>query len=125
MNKDKENVEMSGTPLCTAANVCGNTLVSGPVGFMYGPGCTNAIILANDFSGATYRGIGSAFGGGTLQSASIFTNIFNQGVSFHVELDFTHSFGWFLNQNTYVSGTNKTVVPPFLDPASCAVHISN
>jgi hypothetical protein len=108
---------------CTAANVCGNTLVSGPVGFMFYPGCTNALILANNFSNVTYRGIGYALGGGSVQSASVFNNIIGQGVSFHVELPYTNSFGWFLDQNTYV-GTNGAVVPPFCDPASSSVHIA-
>lgn len=111
---------------CTAANVCGNTLVSGPHGFLYGPGCTNAIILANDFSAASYRGIGGwplSIGNGTLQSASIFNNKIGEGVSFHAEVDFLNSFGWFLGQNTYMNGTNA--VPLFCDPLSPAVHIFN
>ena len=113
---------------CTAANVCGNTLSNGPLGFLYGPGCANAIILANNFSNSTYRAIGyfdlPNLGNGTLQSASIFTNSLNEGVSFHAELDYAHSFGWFLNRNTYLNGTN-VVSSPFCDPISSAVHISN
>jgi hypothetical protein len=43
---------------CQFVNVCGNTLVSGGHGFLFFPGGSNALILANDFSASTYSGIG-------------------------------------------------------------------
>jgi hypothetical protein len=109
---------------CLAANVCGNTLTSGGHGFVFEGGCSNALILNNNFAGATYRGIGYGLGGGYLNTAQVFGNILGQGVGFHVQLPFSNSFGWFLGKNTYVNATNESV-PPFMDPASSAVHISN
>ncbi len=58
------------------------------------------------------------------QSYGLTPLIFGPGVSFHVKLPHTHSFGWFLGQNTYLNSSSNSV-PPFLDPASSAVHIFN
>jgi len=57
-------------------------------------------------------------------SARDFRNILGQGVSCHVQLTYTNSFGWFLGSNKYVT-TNSTAVPLFADPASFAIHIFN
>jgi hypothetical protein len=109
---------------CLSASICGNTLVSGGIGFRYDGGCSNALVLNNDFGTTSYRGIGYPFSGGSLNTAQIFSNILSQGVSFHVQLPYATSFGWFLDGNTYLNGsTNK--VPVFLDPLSSAVHIFN
>ena len=116
------------------AGICGNTLVSGGIGFRYDGGCSNALILNNDFGRAAYRGIGAIQAndlligylptGESVNTAQIFSNILGQGVSFHVQLPYATSFGWFLDGNTYLNGsTNK--VPVFLDPLSSAVHIFN
>jgi hypothetical protein len=109
---------------CTQANVFGNTLASGGHGVMFEPQCGNAVIMNNNFANVTYRGIGLAEFGGSVQSASIFNNVLGQGSTFHVQLPAASSFGWFLRQNEYLNASSNSV-PPFLDPASSAVHISN
>jgi len=108
---------------CTWANVFGNTLVSGNYGVSFDINCGNALIMNNNFANATYRGIGIGEGGGSLQSASIFNNILGEGFTFHVQIPFTNSFSWFLNQNIYLNAFTNSV-PPFLDPASSAVHLN-
>jgi hypothetical protein len=80
--------------------------------------------LNNNFSGATYRGIGYLSASDYVNSAQIFGNILGQGSTFHVELPSANSFGWFLGQNEYLDAANKSV-PPFLDPISSAVHITD
>ena len=47
-----------------------------------------------------------------------------QGVTFNVQIPYANSFGWFLGNNTYLDASSNSV-PPFLDPASSAVHIFN
>ena len=84
----------------------------------------NALILNNNFSGAAYRGIGYGSASDYLNAGQIFGNALSEGVSFHVQLTYSNSFGWFLGNNTNVN-TNLDVVPAFLDPASSAVHIFN
>jgi hypothetical protein len=109
---------------CASVNVFGNTLAYGGQGIMFDTGCNNAVIMNNNFANATYRGIGLAVGGGTLQQAAIFNNIIGPGSTFHVQLPFANSFGWFLNQNEYLDASGNNV-PPFLDPISSAVHQPN
>jgi hypothetical protein len=48
----------------------------------------------------------------------------SEGVTYHVQLPYSNSFGWFLGSNSYVT-TNATFVPLFTDPASSAIHIFN
>jgi hypothetical protein len=107
-----------------AANVCGNTMVTGGYGFQFAGGCSSALVLNNIFSNVTYRGIGYWTGGDSLSTAQIFGNMLGQGVSFHVQLPYTNSFGWFLKQNTYLNPSENSV-PAFTDPLSSAAHISN
>ena len=109
---------------CQTASVCGNTLDSGGHGFMFSGTNATALILNNNFSGATYRGIGYLSASDYVNSAQIFGNILGQGSTFHVELPSANSFGWFLGQNEYLDAANKSV-PPFLDPISSAVHITD
>jgi len=115
----------AGCHMFQSASVCGNTLVTGGLGFGFIGVNTSALILNNNFGGATYRGIG-CFGspGYSLNTAQIFGNILGEGVSFHVQLPYTNSFGWFLGKNTYLNAYSNSV-PPFMDPLSSAVHISN
>jgi len=68
------------------------------------------------------NGSGSGPGGDWSALIEIFGNKLGEGVSFHVQIPYANSFGWFLKQNTYMNGTN--VIPAFLDPASSAVHLS-
>jgi hypothetical protein len=109
---------------CQAANVCGNSLVSGGYGVSFTLTNDSALILNNNFTSVTYRGIGYIVTGGSLNTAQVFGNTLGQGVSFHVQLPYTNSFGWFLDGNTYFNGASNSV-PPFLDPLSSAVHIFN
>jgi hypothetical protein len=78
----------------------------------------------NNFANAAYRGIGLALEGGSVQSALIINNILGEGSTFHVQLPFPGSFGWFLYQNEYLN-TYSNSVPPFMDPLSSSAHISN
>jgi len=108
---------------CSWANVFGNTLISAGHGVAFGSQCGNAVIMNNNFANATYRGIGIGEYGGTVESVSIFNNILGSGSTFHVQLPFTNSFNWFLNQNIYLNAFTNSV-PPFLDPAASAVHLN-
>jgi hypothetical protein len=72
-----------------------------------------------------YRGIGYVNYPEIAQpNAEVFSNILGEGVSFHAELPWSGTFGWFLNQNTYINSASNSV-PPFLDPASSSAHVSN
>jgi hypothetical protein len=109
---------------CLSASVCGNTLVAGGQGFVFQGPNRSALILNNNFSNATYRGIGYFTGNDFLNTAQIFGNTLNEGVTFHVQLSYTNSFGWFLGPNIYLD-TNSNSVAPFCDPLSSSVHIAN
>jgi hypothetical protein len=110
--------------ICQQANVLGNTLVAGGHGVLFALNCTNALILNNNFSGAAYRGIGYITMGDSLSTAQIFGNTLSEGVSFHVQVPYSNSFGWFAGSNTYVTNIT-TGAPAFFDPASSAIHIFN
>jgi hypothetical protein len=114
----------AGASGCRTANVCGNTLFAGGYGFNFTGANSNALILNNNFGAAAYRGIGYILSGDSLNSAQVFGNTLSEGVSFHVQLNYTNSFGWFLGNNTNVN-TNSIVVPLFTDPASTTIHIFN
>jgi hypothetical protein len=108
---------------CQTADVCGNTLDSGALGFLFAGTNEMALILNNNFSGATYRAIGYVDAGDRLNTAEILGNILGQGSTFHVQVPLANSFGWFLSQNIYLN-TAFSSVPPFLDPVTSAVHLS-
>jgi hypothetical protein len=107
---------------CQAANICGNTMVAGSRGLWFNGPNTSALILNNNFSNAAYCGIGHSTTGDSLSTAQVYGNTIGQGVTFHVQLPYTNTFGWFLGSNTYVN-TTSTNVPLFADPASSAIHI--
>ncbi len=107
---------------CQSANVIGNTLVTGGHGVLFGFACTNALVMDNDFGAATYRGIGYQATGNSLNAAQIYSNTLGEGASFHVQLTYSNSFGWFLGNNIY-STTNSNSVSLFTDPASSDMHI--
>jgi hypothetical protein len=111
-----------GVSACQAANVCGNTLIGGSRGFAYTGSNTSALILNNNFGAAAYAGIDYQLIGDSLNTAQIFGNTLGEGVSFHVQLTFTNSFGWFLGGNTYLNA-NSNSVSLFADPTSSALHI--
>ena len=82
-----------------------------------------ALILNNNFSNATFGSIGYGAAGDSLNSAQIYGNTLNEGVTFHVQLTYSNSFSWFFRHNTYVEASTN-IVPPFFDPMSSAAHIS-
>ena len=114
----------AGINLCQSASVCGNTLVTGGYGFFFSRSNGGALLLNNNFGGATYRGIGHETGIDTLTNAQVFGNTLGEGVSFHAQLPYANTFGWFFRQNTYVNALSNSVAP-FFDPASSAVHLCN
>jgi hypothetical protein len=79
--------------------------------------------LTKRIANVTFRGIGYGTRGDSVTSAQIYGISLAQGVSFHVQLPFTNSFGWFLRANSYLNASRKAV-PAFLDPASSALHLS-
>ena len=103
-------------------NICGNTLLNGSFGVWYDANCGSVLILNNDFSGATYRGIGYMNGDSSLPNAQIYQNIFGEGLSFDAQIAPYNGSGWFLYGNQRPTGQNS--VPLFLDPAASSTHIS-
>ena len=75
---------VAGALGCQLASVCGNTLASNGSGFMFWATNTAALILNNDFSQATYRGIGYAPIGISLnvsmENAQVYGNKLSEGV---------------------------------------------
>ncbi len=110
------------TDFCLAANICGNTLVSGGFGYYPQLANTNAIILNNYFGNVTYRGIGYGSLGDSLNNAQIYGNTIGQGCAFHLQVPYIRPYNWFLGKNTYINATSNTV-PAFLDPQSASVHV--
>jgi hypothetical protein len=108
----------------TSANVFGNNLVSGGLGFRFVDNNGNALVLNNNFTNVTYRGIGYYTSADSVNTAQIFGNTLDEGVSFHVQLPYANSFGWFLGGNTYLNASTNSV-SLFMDPLSSAVHIFN
>jgi hypothetical protein len=103
------------------SNVSGNTLLAGGHGLRALGSCTNALILKNDFSGATHRGIAYDQPAGYAQTIAIVKNVLNQGDSFHLKLMYSDSFNYFLMRNSYRDGTNLNL-NAFIDAAGCPVH---
>lgn len=103
-----------------AANVTGNTLVSGGYGVRWLDYATNAVVLKNDFSGATYRALAYDGTNGAVHAIAILKNQLNQGVSFHLKLPEADARGFFLWNNLFPNGA--TAVNPFTDSASAPVH---
>ena len=108
---------------CQTLNLCGNILVRGGYAVWYEENRANALVLNNDFSGATCRAIGYLFGDSALPNAQIYGNILGEGVSFHAQIMPYNGFGWFLKQNQYRNGS--AIVPAFLDPAASSARLSN
>jgi hypothetical protein len=108
-----------------SANVCGNTLLVGEYPIVYQSYNSSAIILNNDFSAATCRGMGHYNLADSINSVQFFGNKLNEGASFHVQVGIANGFGWFLGNNTYLDTNNNTMLAPFLDPVAAAVHQSN
>jgi hypothetical protein len=109
---------------CQSGSVCGNTFLAGGIGLHYVGSNSNALVLNNNFAGATFGSIGRDYVGDFVNNAQIYGNTLSQGVTFHVQLPTTNSFGWFLKENIYM-GAYSNSVPPFTDPLSSAVHVAN
>ena len=109
---------------CQSISVFGNTLDRGAYGFYFEVPNNNALILNNNFGGASLGSIGYHGARDSINTAQIFGNTLSEGISFHVQLTYSNSFGWFLRANTYL-GSNSNSIAPFLDPASSAVHLCN
>jgi hypothetical protein len=103
------------------SNMSGNTLLAGGHGLRAVRSCTNALILKNDFTGATHRGIAYDQLPGYAQNIAIVKNVLNQGDSFHLKLMYPDSFNYFLIRNSYRDGTNLNL-NAFIDAAGCPVH---
>ena len=112
---------------CTTVNMCGNALASGGYGLFFTDGCTNALVLNNDFGGASFGGIGCGMANDipAMASGQIVSNNLIAGVTFHVQLppQLTNSFNWLLYNNNYIDSASNSVLP-FLDPASSSVHLT-
>ena len=113
---------------CSAANICGNALASGGYGVFYTDGCTNALVLNNDFSGAFFGGIGGGVENSnpTMATPLVNSNKLAAGISFHVQLppQLSSSAGWFLYGNQFLNTASNAVLL-FVDPVSSGVHIVN
>jgi hypothetical protein len=109
---------------CSEANIFGNTLDYGGHGVVFDVGCTNAVIMNNNFAGAAYRSIGLAPARGSIQRANVLNNVLGEGSSFHAQLGDGDNFGWFFYQNICLNAASNSV-PLFCDPISSAAHVSN
>ena len=109
--------------IATWSSFIGNILAAGGHGLAFNSLCGSTLIMNNDFASVTYRGIGLGEFGGVVQSAIIVNNIIGRGSTFNVQLPPANSFGWFLYQNQYLNGSGQSV-PPFMDPAGSAVHVT-
>ena len=107
-------------PAITFANVSGNRLVSGGHGIHWGNGCTNAVVLKNDFAAAAYRGLSYDGTNGAVNAMAILKNDLGQGVSYHLRLRESDAGGFFLWGNHYTNGV--TAVNPFTDSLGAPVH---
>lgn len=114
-------VSVSDSKYC---NILGNTLAAGGRGFFFGAKCQNALLLANDLRNVSYSGmswLGSAFSD-AVNVASVFGNQLGEGSTFHLQLQPSNTFGWFLKGNSYFSG--NAIVPAFVDPAATSIHLN-
>ncbi len=111
--------------VCQTENICGNTMVSGGYGAKFDNTNNGSVLLLNnDFSGAGYVAFGHGGFPSVLTNAQIYGNILPQGVTFQVQLDYLNSFGWFLDENTYLNNSGMSG-PAFTDPMTTAAHTSN
>ena len=111
-------------------DIAGNTLVTGGYGLQVGAGCTNALVLANDFSKAV---VGSIDGSGTaglgLLNAQIARNKLGSGSycpsnsvsDFHVYAPYANGANYFLLQNSYLDVNSNPINPAFI-PANLPVN---
>jgi hypothetical protein len=109
---------------CQNLNVCGNTMTSGgtAVFYYYAASCSNSVILANNFSGASFGGI-EDFGTGPEIDQQVIGNVLGRGYGYHLKTLSWEGPNWFLYNNQYVN-TNAVTVPIFTDSADLWAHIT-
>jgi len=105
-------------------DVAGNTLTDADVPIRVIGGFTNAIILQNNFAGATLCGIDDESQGGQVASSLVLKNTISWGTGgnvsgvtrppFHLRAPRADGPHWFLIQNTYVDTNGLPVTPVFL-----------
>jgi hypothetical protein len=103
-------------------NLCGNTLVAGGHGIVWADRCTNAVILKNDFSTATYRSLSYLGTNGSVGTIVVAKNILSQGVSQHLRLRYEDGNAYFLIRNRYQAFGSTNQINPFIDAAASPVH---
>jgi len=105
----------------TFVNISGNTLLTGQCAVVWYDCSTNALVLKNDFRGASIRALEYYGSNGVVRNIQILKNILNQGNSYHLKLKYPDSAAFFLQKNIYTNGVTR--VDPFLDAAASPVHI--
>jgi hypothetical protein len=104
-------------------DVAGNTLLQGDHGLYTsdGGGCTNAVILQNDFALAGMSSIWDRSAGGVVVSSQVIKNNLGSGASFHLGAPCVDGAQWFLLQNTCLNSQSNTM-SLFLEPLALPVH---
>jgi len=102
------------------SQVSGNTLVAGGYGVRWLDTCTDAVVLKNDFSAATFRGLSYDGTNGAVRNLTIIKNVLGQGTTFHFHARPEDGTAYFLIKNAYSNGV--TGVNAFIDPQSGSVH---
>ena len=104
-----------------SGNFSGNTLLAGECGIVFLDGCTNALVLKNDFTAAAWRGLESRGGNGYVRNIQVLKNTLTQAKSYHIKMQYPDSGGFFLQKNIYTNGVIS--VDPFFDAAGSHVHM--
>jgi hypothetical protein len=104
------------------ADVAGNTLLAGGHGVRWLNNCSNAFVLKNRFTNATYRALVYDGTNGAVRSVAILKNDLGQGASFHLKVRPEEAGSFFLWRNTYYSSNGITAVNPFVDYPAAPVH---
>ena len=94
--------------------------MAGGYGIQWLDNATNAIVIKNDFSAATYRSLAYDGTNNIVANIAILKNTLNHGASFHLKLREPDAVGYFLWNNRYTNITST--VNPFLDSARAPVH---
>ncbi len=95
---------------------------SGGIGVYYAASCSNSVILANNFGGASFGGI-QDFGIGPEIDQEVIGNTLCSGNSYHLKAYPWEGPNWFLYNNQFVN-TNAVTVPVFTDSADLWAHIT-
>lgn len=103
-------------------NACGNTLISGGHGVRWKDNGTNALILKNDFSAASYRAFSVTSTNAGLLTITAAKNLLNQGSASHVRMRTEDSSGWYLLRNSYRANGPTNSLNPFIEPTGGSTH---